>query len=1546
MKHLLLLIALIASSFSSFAQVVIGNGTVDLIYRLPVSNYDNYSYSQVIYPAAVINASGTITSLKYQKSGTNVSVSDHWTIYLGHTTLSEFSSTSAWISTGAMTQVYADYVVQTGDEVEVFLTTPFVYNGTDNLVIAVDENIPAANTNGGGYYYGARSHSGKKTSLRYSGSSNPNPASPPTASARSGSWASVTIGGLNASCNPLDGLNASNLTGASATLEWNAGTGGTVEVEYGPANYTIGTGTSSFTTANTENISGLSQLSSYDFYVRDICAPGDTSAWTGPFRFETPCYAKVPTYSEDFTPYVPIPDCWIERQGVLGTINTVFEDNTAHSDWEQGEFGNVGSTNRGAQQMTIFGSSSDEWMITPSVDLGTGNTYSLEFDVALTVTYDGSPVDFGPNDTLAVVISPDNGTTWNTANILQMWTEGSEPSNIGDHISIDLSSYTGNVQFGFYGGSTGGGVTGCQVYIDNFLVHETPTCAQPTGVSISAITGWSAEIDWTQNATHTLIEYGPEGFTPGTGTIVESDSGSVELSGLSGRTDYAFYLVDSCGVGDVSLTTGPFYFTTECSFYTPTYLEEFVSSPSNWDCWTQSDGVLNPTNVTFADSPYSNWSSDGFGNVGYSGSARISTYGIINTWLFSPSIDLGNGSIPYQLEFDIAMTSGATASTTASGNFDVGDSVVLLISEDNGATWNSSGILRTWVDGQEPSNTGNHIIIDITGYTGMVQFAFYAESPVLAAKNNIYIDNFEIPSCARPNDVLVDVTSATTADVAWTQIATNTIIEYGPAGFTPGTGTTVQSTTGDATITGLLPDSDFELYIKDSCGVSSVSAWGGPYPFSTPCINYVPTYTQDFSVFFPDCWEEKQGALGVDTTTFTDHTASSWAEDGFGNVGWTESARMNIIGSGQDEWMISPTIDLGTGSTTYQVEFDVALTEYGSTNGDWMDADDSLVFVISTDNGITWSQDHMLKIWTFGDEPSNTGDYVLIELGAYTGLVRFGFYAASSIADGNYNVYIDNFVVQEVPSCQQPLDLGLDSIFTTTAHISWTQGALDAILEYGAPGFTPGTGAGTIIQSTDGTAEMTSLLANTAYDVYVMDSCGVGDVSLWSGPLPIQTECDVIIPDHLEDFTTYLPDCWSQFSGELFANSVAVSNPYTSLWTVDGFGNVTSTGAARINIYSPASTNNDRFEWLVSPSIDLGNGAIDYLLEFDIALTQYLSNSATTFDSDDQFKVVISTDDGATWSSSNVLQTWEAGSEPSTTGDHINISLLGYTGVVKIGFYGETIGTGGNVNVYIDNFEILTCTPSAGALTTTECDTYTAPSGAIHTNTAIFNDTIINAMGCDSIVAIDLTILQGSTHSITNVGCGAYVSDAGNSYTATGIYTETFLNAVGCDSVLTLDLDITMTDLTVTQTSGVELESNETNPSAEFQWLDCNDSHSEISGETNELYVATVNGSYAVEITKGSCVDTTACLTVNSVGVEATQDQPTSIYPTITNDHITIEIPSSLVGEEIQVVNALGEIVMNKTLNDQRSIVEVNELTSGVYFIYVGKVAFKVVVTE
>jgi hypothetical protein len=185
---------------------------------------------------------------------------------------------------------------------------------------------------------------------------------------------------------------------------------------------------------------------------------------------------------------------------------------------------------------------------------------------------------------------------------------------------------------------------------------------------------------------------------------------------------------------------------------------------------------------------------------------------------------------------------------------------------------------------------------------------------------------------------------------------------------------------------------------------------------------------------------------------------------------------------------------------------------------------------------------------------------------------------------------------------------------------------------------------------------------------------------------------------YTEDFsgTTFPPLFWTSSKAGLLSETTILTTttsyyPWSATTWFAHASNHENGKAVKLNIYGT-----NQKEWLISPSIDLGDNVPGgYKLEFDLAYTA-CNNSNTPLQTgiDDKFAVVISTDNGVTWSSLNTLRLWDnAGSEYvmndiSTTGERITINLIGYTGEVKIAFYGESTEYNADNDLHIDNFTI------------------------------------------------------------------------------------------------------------------------------------------------------------------------------------------------------------------------------------------------------------------
>ncbi len=82
-------------------------------------------------------------------------------------------------------------------------------------------------------------------------------------------------------------------------------------------------------------------------------------------------------------------------------------------------------------------------------------------------------------------------------------------------------------------------------------------------------------------------------------------------------------------------------------------------------------------------------------------------------------------------------------------------------------------------------------------------------------------------------------------------------------------------------------------------------------------------------------------------------------------------------------------------------------------------------------------------------------------------------------------------------------------------------------------------------------------------------------------------------------------------------------------------------------------------------------------------------------------------------------------------------------------------------------------------------------NGVNRTTSGTYLDTLINTAGCDSILTLNLTVKAKTTGTINASICqGQSYLFNGVSRTTTGTYLDTLVNSVGCDSVLTLNLTV------------------------------------------------------------------------------------------------------------------------------------------------------------
>ena len=150
-------------------EASLGSGTNTNGY-IPTYVRRAYSLTQQIYLASELdNQKGRITKIAYR--ATTTAATRNLTIYMAHTDLAEFSSTTSWEVMGSVAKVFEGNVAfSTSDWTTIILDTPFEYDGTSNINICVVDNTGSTAGSNNRYTQFYR-YSGTNRALYVNGSS-------------------------------------------------------------------------------------------------------------------------------------------------------------------------------------------------------------------------------------------------------------------------------------------------------------------------------------------------------------------------------------------------------------------------------------------------------------------------------------------------------------------------------------------------------------------------------------------------------------------------------------------------------------------------------------------------------------------------------------------------------------------------------------------------------------------------------------------------------------------------------------------------------------------------------------------------------------------------------------------------------------------------------------------------------------------------------------------------------------------------------------------------------------------------------------------------------------------------------------------------------------------------------------------------------------------------------------------------------------------------------------------------------------------------------
>ncbi|MEE0937795.1 MAG: fibronectin type III domain-containing protein, partial [Bacteroidales bacterium] len=228
----------------------------------------------------------------------------------------------------------------------------------------------------------------------------------------------------------------------------------------------------------------------------------------------------------------------------------------------------------------------------------------------------------------------------------------------------------------------------------------------------------------------------------------------------------------------------------------------------------------------------------------------------------------------------------------------------------------------------------------------------------------------------------------------------------------------------------------------------------------------------------------------------------------------------------------------------------------------------------------------------------------------------------------------------------------------------------------------------------------------TNYDVHVRILCEGLPEFVYPEQMSISTPCGALQTPWMEAFNVNplpydgSPTCWNRYTGRFPSTGQVTTSDLTPSSSNWNFETLTVGGVEGKMMYANLYST-DQYYWLVTPSVNLGEGDVTKQIGFDVALRQWSSDSAPGASPDDKFIFMVSLDNGETWNAANgiTFADNDEDTEHNFSGLTNQMQRVVYTlvdeneepltGAVRFAFYGEsTVGGGGDNRLCIDNIAV------------------------------------------------------------------------------------------------------------------------------------------------------------------------------------------------------------------------------------------------------------------
>ena len=730
--------------------------------------------------------------------------------------------------------------------------------------------------------------------------------------------------------------------------------------------------------------------------------------------------------------------------------------------------------------------------------------------------------------------------------------------------------------------------------VDNFAISRL-ACPKPQGLALAELGAETVKFEW-ESASDGSIEYAyalladdmPENFTP-------VDENSVEITGLTEQTTYKFYLRKSCGETEKSEVISLNFTTKQLPVEVGNASSDDFESGNNWlfvNGTLTNQWVLGEAAHNGEGSHALYISKDNGASHSYTNNSSTMVYA---TKLFH--FEGGNYIFKYdwiangEAGWDFARVALAPASVELAAG----------TSLPSGLTKNT--VPATWValdGGSELSGStawasvvSNEIEIAEGDY--MVIFAWRNDgsggSDVPAA-----IDNFSITKvlCQTPLALSVVADSTTTSSVVltWTPKGSeeNWLVRYRKVGAeawnTPIVVAHVDGNAADSLKIVVEPSSTYEAQVAALCDPSdpeSASDYSASITFASGC-DAISSLSENFDGIteipsnankLPVCWSF------INTNTSSSHNyyptileSATFAHSGSNSLYFHSSAYASSNGP-ENQYAVLPEM---TSVSDKRIKFYARPFSSGSN-------DPCFAVGVMTDPADTST---FVPVYTRCGYLAEYAPFV-IPLDSYTGEGKFiaiKLDVAAQGGDYTHGLYIDDVVVEDIPSCLEPS--GLAAALTqgngSVATLSWTAGADETawVVEYSVNAdFSDALSANA---SENPSLDLSGLTPETTYYARVKAVCGEGNESPWSDPVSFKpTNIFSLLINNGATTSGYVPittsymdeGAASQFiipAADLASIQWATINEltfYNSLSSIDF-------GTAKYDVYM-ASVDNDAF---------------------------------------------------------------------------------------------------------------------------------------------------------------------------------------------------------------------------------------------------------------------------------------------------------------------------------------------------------------------------------